>query len=78
MPILSAQELGGAKAHTTKSGVAHLACQNDIDALRQMRALFDFLPLSNSTPCPVRPTSDSRNRADPALDSLIPADSNTP
>eukprot|EP01050_Picozoa_sp_SAG11_P019433 SAG11_NODE_3092_length_2700_cov_1.904652_2_plen_321_part_00 len=39
------EQLGGAKTHTTKSGVAHAAADNDIDALRQMRALFDFLPV---------------------------------
>ena len=41
------EELGGAKTHTIKSGVAHRASVNDIEALRDMRALFDFLPLSN-------------------------------
>ena len=72
------EQLGGAKTHTTKSGVAHLACANDIDALRQMRALFDLLPLSNTKPGPVRPTSDPRDRIDTALDNLVPADANTP
>ena len=41
------EELGGAKTHTSKSGVAHRASENDVDALRDMRTLFDFLPLSN-------------------------------
>lgn len=41
------EELGGAKTHTVKSGVAHRASANDIEALHDMRALFDFLPLSN-------------------------------
>lgn len=50
------EELGGAKTHTVKSGVAHRAAENDIVALQEMRALFDFLPLSNevsSTNLPV-------------------------
>jgi propionyl-CoA carboxylase beta chain len=41
------EELGGAKTHTVKSGVAHRAAENDVVALQEMRALFDFLPLSN-------------------------------
>ena len=41
------EELGGAKTHTVKSGVAHRASENDIEALHDMRTLFDFLPLSN-------------------------------
>ena len=44
---MTLEELGGAKTHTSKSGVAHRASENDVDALRDMRTLFDFLPLSN-------------------------------
>ena len=53
------EELGGAKAHTTKSGVAHLAFDNDIEALSKLREFVDFLPLSNRDSVPVRPTEDS-------------------
>ena len=41
------EELGGTKTHTTKSGVAHGAFDNDMEALAMIRNLFDFLPLSN-------------------------------
>ncbi|MGB0844784.1 MAG: acyl-CoA carboxylase subunit beta, partial [Alphaproteobacteria bacterium] len=44
---VTAEELGGAKTHTTKSGVVDDAFDNDIEALTQMRRLFDYLPLSN-------------------------------
>ena len=69
------EELGGAASHTTKSGVAHLAFDNDLEALARLRHFIDFLPLSNRHPVPVRHTDDSPMRADPALDILIPADS---
>ncbi|KAJ3113276.1 hypothetical protein HDU96_003580 [Phlyctochytrium bullatum] len=69
------EELGGAKAHTTKSGVAHLAFDNDIEALAKLREFIDFLPLSNREPVPVRPTEDSILREDPVLNSIVPADS---
>ncbi|KNC96485.1 propionyl-CoA carboxylase beta chain, mitochondrial [Spizellomyces punctatus DAOM BR117] len=69
------EELGGAKPHTTKSGVAHLAFDNDIEALSRLREFVDFLPLSNRHDVPVRPTEDNINRADAALDTIIPVDS---
>ncbi|KAJ1549653.1 hypothetical protein HK405_006523 [Cladochytrium tenue] len=69
------EELGGAKPHTTKSGVAHLAFENDIEALAQLRDFVDFLPLSNKAKVPVRPTADPGDRIDPVLNTIVPADS---
>jgi hypothetical protein len=60
-------ELGGSKPHSTKSGVAHVTCENDIDALHRARTLFDFFPLSNKEKPPRRYTQDSRNRIDVSL-----------
>lgn len=57
--VVTQEELGGAKAHTTKSGVAHLAFDNDIEALNKLRQFIDFLPLSNKEQAPVRATEDS-------------------
>lgn len=45
------EELGGAKTHTTKSGVAHGAFDNDVEMLAQMREFISFLPSSNKGPC---------------------------
>ena len=75
---VSADDLGGAKVHTTQSGVADLASSNDIDALMQARRLIDFLPLSNRESPPRRQTADAANRLDPALDTLIPQNPNLP
>lgn len=72
------EELGGAKSHTSKSGVAHLAYDNDVEAIRMTRELIDFLPSSNSADPPIRDTEDSRMRADPSLDLIIPSDPNVP
>ncbi|KAJ3191470.1 hypothetical protein HK101_007687 [Irineochytrium annulatum] len=69
------EELGGAKAHTTKSGVAHLAFENDIEALARLRDFVDFLPLSYDDVLPVRPTDDPIDREDPVLNTVVPADS---
>jgi propionyl-CoA carboxylase beta chain len=72
------EELGGAVTHTTKSGVADLAFENDIEALLQLRRFMDFLPASNREKPPVRPTEDSPDRVEPSLDTLIPANANRP
>ncbi|KAI8809131.1 carboxyl transferase [Cladochytrium replicatum] len=69
------EDLGGAKPHTTKSGVAHLAFDNDVEALAKVRQFVDFLPLSNRHEVPVRPTADPIDRVDPVLNTIVPADS---
>ena len=73
---VSHEELGGALTHTRKSGVADGAFENDVEALAQVRRLFDFLPLSNREKPPTRPTDDRFDRAEPSLDSLVPANPN--
>ena len=63
--VVTAEELGGAKTHTSKSSVADGAFENDVEALLEIRRLFDFLPLSareqphrryRSARCSMRPT----------------------
>src|ERR1700726_2456406 len=75
---VSQEELGGAVTHTTRSGVADLAFENDVEALLQTRRFMDFLPASNREKPPVRPTDDSPDRIEPSLDTLIPANPNKP
>src|SRR5258705_3053689 len=62
------EELGGASAHTTHSGVADLAFANDVEALLELRRFIDFLPASNRVAPPTRPTGDPRDRGEPSLD----------
>ena len=76
--IVTAEELGGARAHTQKSSVADGAYENDIEALEQVRALFDFLPLNNRQKPPLRPFHDDPARIEDRLDTLIPDSSNKP
>jgi len=75
---ITQEELGGAKTHTTKSGVAHHAFDNDIDALNRMRTFFDFLPLTNKSDPPCRYTDDIRDRLEPSLNHIVPSDPNKP
>jgi len=72
------EELGGAATHTARSGVADLAFANDVEALIELRRFIDFLPASNRAPPPMRPTSDPRDRVEPSLDTLVPANPNRP
>src|SRR5205809_1577980 len=72
------EELGGAITHTTRSGVADLAFENDVEALVELRRFVDFLPGSNRAGAPARLASDPRERAEPSLDTLIPANPNKP
>jgi len=72
------EELGGAVTHTTRSGVADLAFENDVEALLQLRRFIDFLPASNREKPPVRLSRDPHDRVEPSLDTLIPANPNKP
>ncbi len=75
---VTAEELGGASVHTTKSSIADGAYENDVEALLQMRRLMDFLPSSNLSGVPELPTRDPWDRLEPSLDTLISDNANTP
>ncbi len=76
--VVTQEELGGAITHTTKTSVADIAFENDIEALMSVRDFFDFLPLSNKEEVPERPTSDPWDRLEDSLDTIIPANANQP
>ncbi|ELK33181.1 Propionyl-CoA carboxylase beta chain, mitochondrial [Myotis davidii] len=69
------EELGGAKTHTTMSGVAHRAFENDVDALCNLREFFNYLPLSSQDPAPIRECHDPSDRLVPELDTIVPLES---
>ena len=75
---VTAEELGGASVHTTKSSIADRAYDNDVEALLQMRRLLDFLPQSNTDPVPEWPTFDDSARYDHSLDTIVPENPNKP
>ena len=75
---VTAEELGGAITHTTRSGVADMASDNDVEALLMLRRLYNYLPLNNREKPPVRPSRDPIDRADLSLDTLVPANPNQP
>ncbi|KAK0066703.1 propionyl-CoA carboxylase beta chain mitochondrial, partial [Biomphalaria pfeifferi] len=69
------EELGGAKTHTSVSGVAHRAFENDVDALMNLREFFNYLPLSNVDEAPIRDCDDPWDRIVPGLDTVVPLES---
>src|SRR5471030_1475844 len=75
---VTAEELGGARVHTTRSSIADRAYDNDVEALLQMRRLIDFLPASNLETAPTMPSFDDPDRIDMSLDTLVPDNPNKP
>ncbi len=69
-------ELGGAVAHATKSGVCHVVTQNDAECLEKIKTLLSYLPDSCHSPLPVVDSTDSADRLCPELDKIIPDKSN--
>src|SRR6266850_7971163 len=72
------EKLGGAETHNSISGVAHFIAHDDSECLRMIRELFSYLPQNNRDDAAPRASTDPVDRADPALDTLVPAESNIP
>ncbi|MBV6393622.1 MAG: Propionyl-CoA carboxylase beta chain [Anaerolineales bacterium] len=72
------EELGGAGVHSEKSGVCHVAADNEADTLYLIRKLLGYLPQNNMEDAPLLPTSDDPLRMEEALNTIIPEDPNKP
>jgi len=72
------EDLGGALAHCSRSGVAHMRAANDKDCIARIRELLSYLPSNNTEDPPVIESSDDPNRTDPALNDLVPENPNKP
>lgn len=70
--VITQEELGGALAHATKSGVAHFACEDERDAIDKIKKLLSYLPDNNMEDPPYVLTKDDPKRTSPLLDSIIP------
>ncbi len=75
---ITKEDLGGAAAHSSISGVAHLVGRDDAQSLSMVRALLSFLPGNNSEDPPFRATSDPEDRADEELNAIVPENANLP
>jgi len=72
------EQLGGAATHNETSGVAHFLAHNDAECLSMVRELLSFVPSNNLDEPPRKACSDPADRADAALDTMVPAQSNQP
>ena len=70
--------LGGGFTHNSVSGVAHFLASGDAECLRMIRELLSYLPQNNQDGVAPVPCDDPVDRADSALDTLVPAESNVP
>jgi propionyl-CoA carboxylase beta chain len=75
---VSKEQLGGAKTHAARSGVSHFTENDELSCIGRIRELLAFMPSNNAEDPPHRPNADPVDRADPALDTLVPAESNKP
>jgi acetyl-CoA carboxylase carboxyltransferase component len=75
---VTVEDLGGASVHSTKSGVAHFAVDNEEDGMRILRELLSFLPSNNMEEPPYVPTTDPINRLEDYLNEIIPDNPNKP
>jgi propionyl-CoA carboxylase beta chain len=72
------EQLGGAVTHATKSGVCHLAAEDEKSALGLVRELLSFVPSNNAEDPPFTPTDDDPIREDESLNDIVPDDPNRP
>lgn len=72
------EQLGGARVHTTKSGVAHFSVENEEDGLSLIRNLLSFLPQNNLEETPLKETDDPIDRLEDGLNDIIPDSPNKP
>jgi propionyl-CoA carboxylase beta chain len=75
---VSFEDLGGAEAHGTRSGVAHFAAEGEDECLALIRELMTFLPQNNLEDPPVRQTLDPPDRVDEELQTAVPDQPNKP
>ncbi len=75
---VSFEDLGGALTHSSKSGVAHFACENEVEALKTVRKLLSFIPQNNLDDAPVLKNTDPVDRRDEELNLIVPENPNKP
>lgn len=75
---VTAEELGGASAHSTKSGVTHFACANELECIQHIKKILSYMPQNCEEIAPVYPYEILADESRTELDSLIPENPNQP
>ena len=74
---VTSEELGGAHAHASKSGVTHFACANEVECIEQVKKLLSYMPQNCEEDAPVYPY-EAGDESRPKLNNIIPANPNQP
>lgn len=75
---VSFEDLGGAEAQASKSGVAHFVASNDVECLKVIRDLLSYIPSNNMADAPRIQSKDDPDRTDEELNNIIPENPNKP
>lgn len=75
---VTAEELGGASTHSTKSGVTHFACTNEVECIQHIQHILSYLPQNCEDIAPIYPYQIQSDESRPVLDALIPENPNHP
>ena len=75
---VTSEELGGASTHSTKSGVTHFSCANEIECINNIKALLSYMPQNCEDDAPSIPYESSGNEKRPNLNTIIPENPNQP
>ncbi|WKN31981.1 acyl-CoA carboxylase subunit beta [Porifericola rhodea] len=75
---VTAEELGGALTHSTKSGVTHFACKNELQCIKDIRRLFSYMPQNCEEDAPHLPYQLQEDESRPTLDDIVPENPNQP
>ena len=75
---VSSEELGGASTHSTKSGVTHFSCANEVACIQDIKRLLSYIPQNCEEDAPVLPYDSNGDESRPALNDIIPLNPNQP
>ncbi len=75
---VTAEELGGASTHSTKSGVTHFACVNELECIQNIKKLLSYMPQNCEDFAPFAPYETKENEKRPELNNIIPENPNQP
>jgi propionyl-CoA carboxylase beta chain len=75
---VSSEELGGASTHSTKSGVTHFSCENEVDCIQHLKRILSFIPQNCEDEPPMLPYTSNGNELRTELNMLIPENPNQP
>ncbi|SIT94788.1 acyl-CoA carboxylase subunit beta [Pontibacter indicus] len=75
---VTSEELGGASTHSTKSGVTHFSCANEVECINYIKTLLSYIPQNCEELPPAIPYEEGQDETRPALDTIIPENPNQP